>query len=130
MSARSDELYLVDIIESADGLAKIISSTDRKSFLDNDTLRSAALWKLFVISEAACSLKSESRESLSNVPWDDLRGFRNRLAHGYFSLDWARVWEISLDSVPTLAEQARSLLRAKFPDIYDQLESRRNRTDS
>ena len=125
MPMRSDDLYLVDIIESADALQAMTSSASAEAFHEDEILRSAALWQLYILAEAAAKLSSSARTRLAAVPWDDVRAFRNRMAHGYFTLDWARVWEIVRHSVPPLAKQAEALLAESFPEAHRSLIERR-----
>ena len=51
---RRDELYLRDITESADAIARFTSDVAQARFIDDDLVRSAVLQKLVVIGEAAC----------------------------------------------------------------------------
>ena len=125
MSMRTDDLYLVDIIESAQAVAAMIRGCDLPSFVGDDMLRSAVLWKLYVISEAAGKLSGELRELFTDVPWDQIRAFRNRLAHGYFTLQWDRVWDIAAQNTPTLRLQAEAILAERFPQVFRQLQDRR-----
>ena len=41
--------------------------------------------------------------SLPEVPWKDIRGLRNRIAHGYFEVDADIVWRAAVEEVPALA---------------------------
>ena len=124
---RSDDLYLVDLIESAQSLELLLRDRDFRSFASDDALCSAVLWKLYVVSEASTKLSAQSRDRLKSVPWDEIRGFRNRLAHGYFTLQWDRVWQIAKHSAPLLRYQAEEILAREFPDIFRQLVERRSK---
>lgn len=44
------------------------------------------------------------------VPWDRIRGFRNRGVHGYDSLDFEVVWDALTEDVPILLKQTIVLL--------------------
>ena len=112
MRRRAEDLYLVDIVETTEALGVILSGASLESFRQDDTLRSAVSWKPFVIAEAASRLSPSIRARCGDVPWDDMQAFRNRMAHGYFSLDWTRVWKIAQGAVPPFAQMANTL-RAK-----------------
>lgn len=124
---RSDDLYLVDLIEAAEGVERLLDDRDFESFARDDTLRSAVLWKLYIISEASTKLSARSRDRLENIAWDEIRGFRNRLAHGYFTLAWKRVWNVAKQNAPLLRSQAEEILAREFPDILRRLLERRSR---
>lgn len=123
---RTDDLYLVDLIESADALQAILRERDFAAFIADDTVRSAALWKLYVVAEACSRLSTGSRDRFLDVPWEQIRAFRNRMAHGYFTLAWDRIWSIITQSVPHLLSQAEVILSSDFPDVFKQLQERRS----
>ena len=102
MSMRTDDLYLVDLLEAADAIARIVDQYDYPAFARDDVVRSAVLWKLYTISEASTKLAPRTRARFVDVAWDRIRGLRNRMAHGYFTLKWDEVWEIATESVPAL----------------------------
>jgi uncharacterized protein with HEPN domain len=68
-------------------------------------LRSAVLYQLVVIGEAAARLSAELRARYSSVPWQVVVGFRNVAVHAYFSIDWSIVWTTAASDVPNLREQ-------------------------
>lgn len=39
------------------------------------------------------------------IPWWQIRGMRNRMAHGYFEIDLNIVWDTVRISLPVLREQ-------------------------
>lgn len=124
---RSDDLYLVDLIEAAEDIERLLQDRDFPRFARDDQFRSAVLWKLFIISEASTKLSVASRDHLKNIAWDEIRGFRNRLAHGYFTLKWDRVWDIARNQASPLKTQAEQVLAKEFPNTYQQLVARRLR---
>jgi uncharacterized protein with HEPN domain len=42
---------------------------------------------------------------------------RNRIVHGYFSLDDELVWQIATIHTPILREQVVAILRKEFPNL-------------
>jgi uncharacterized protein with HEPN domain len=91
MSMRTDDLYLVDLIESCEGIESFCRGKALGDFARDDQIRSAVLWKLVVIGEASLKLSPATRDRFVNTPWEQVRGFRNRMVHGYFTLDWPQV---------------------------------------
>ena len=122
---RTDDLYLVDVIESAALIADFLKGRTLESFTVDELTRSAVLWRLTVLTEAATKLSQKSRDSLREIPWEEIRGLRNRLIHGYFTLDWPLVWEIVTQAVPQLRLQAEKMLELESPDTYAKLLARR-----
>lgn len=57
---------------------------------------------LEVIGEAASRIPAEDRQVLSTVPWKETIALRNRLIHGYDSIDLKIVWGIVHNDLPKL----------------------------
>ena len=48
----------------------------------------------------------------ADIPWINMKGMRNRIAHGYFELDLKVVWETVQTAVPALASQLSAVRAA------------------
>ena len=46
------------------------------------------------------------------VPWNDLYGMRNRVSHGYFTVDLELVWRTVENDLPRLEKKIKKLLAA------------------
>lgn len=40
-----------------------------------------------------------------DVPWNDIKGIRNHIAHGYFNLDAEIIYDVSVNEVPKLLDK-------------------------
>jgi uncharacterized protein with HEPN domain len=70
--------------------------------------------KLLVIGELAAQLLEEHAEFAANhpeIPWSQMKGMRNRMAHGYFELDLEIVWDTVQAAIPDLETNLRSIFR-------------------
>ena len=70
--------------------------------------RSALLRELAVIGEAASALSDRFVAEHPELPWKQIRGFRNRVVHEYWDTDWAIIEEIVTTSLPELQRIAAS----------------------
>jgi uncharacterized protein with HEPN domain len=94
MSKRDPSLLIEDIIDSA---SKILDYTKDLSFEEfaNDTKTIDAVIRNFeIIGEAANRLPEDFKDKHSAIDWHRIRGFRNRIVHDYFGIDYSIVWEI------------------------------------
>ena len=71
---------------------------------------SEPLRNLELIGEAATHIPSEVRAAHHEVPWRAIIGTRNRLAHGYLSIDDRIIWSVIREAVPALVPALRNLL--------------------
>lgn len=84
-SSRRERLYLLDIVEAGDAIARFVVGIDRERFVGDDLMRSAVLHKLQVIGEAAGRVSETTRALAPAVPWRQVVGFRNFTVHAYFA---------------------------------------------
>jgi uncharacterized protein with HEPN domain len=70
----------------------------------------ATLRNLEIMGEAAKRVSDAVREQFPAVPWRDLTGFRDRLAHAYDALDDRIVWDAVRRSVPETLVAVRAAL--------------------
>jgi uncharacterized protein with HEPN domain len=108
---RRDELYVADIIEAADAIARFIQGIGQASFAANDLVRSAVLQKLTVIGEAAAHVSEDLRNRNPEVPWPQVVAFRNIAVHAYFRVDWSIVWTTATQDVPELRKLLASIVQ-------------------
>jgi uncharacterized protein with HEPN domain len=69
---------------------------------DDLLLHDALLLQFVVIGEAVKNLAPETRESAPEIPWPDIAGLRDLIAHEYFRIDIHRVLQIVERDLPPL----------------------------
>jgi uncharacterized protein with HEPN domain len=105
--------HMRDHIAEAIELAKDQS----RDYLDTDRVFALALTKLVeIIGEAAARISEEMREAHDHIPWRPIIGTRNRLIHGYDSVDYDILWQVVDRELPVLLGQIDSLLGAMRTD--------------
>lgn len=55
-----------------------------------------------IIWEAANRLPDDFRDRHPDIDWHRIRGFRNRIVHHYFGIDYSIVWQIKETYLPEL----------------------------
>lgn len=75
---------------------------------------SACCYQIAVIGEAAKRLSSNVRNKHPEVHWKDIAGMRDRLIHGYDSVDIDELWKTATEDVPDLLKQVRAIQTFDF----------------
>jgi uncharacterized protein with HEPN domain len=84
--------------------------------LDTDRMRTLALVRLLeILGEAAGRMPAEVCTAHPQIPWAQIVALRNRLIHGYDSVDLDILWQILSMDLPPLIAQLESILAAENP---------------
>ncbi len=102
MSHREDTVLLRDMLEHARLARQAIHGRQRED-LDRDRVLLAALERFIeIVGEAASQLSEDGRRSRPNIPWPQIIAMRNRLIHGYPSVDEDIIWKVVQNNIPDL----------------------------
>ena len=116
MSKRDAQVALRQILSHAQE-ALSISLGKTRGDLDSDRLLNLALTRLVeIIGEAANRVPEAVRARHPDVPWLQMVGARNRLIHGYDSVDFDILWAIVNRDLPVLIAQIESILQGDTHD--------------
>lgn len=99
-----------DIAKACEEVLTWTAGKSEQEYLADIQLCAATAMNLLIIGEAARRLSEEAKQSFQDVPWAAVIALRNRIAHGYASIDHQRVWVIVTTELPALAASARSAL--------------------
>lgn len=110
---RDEQERLRDIKDAIVAIHKHLDRVNKtEPKMDDPLLHDALLFQFVVIGEAVKNLAPEMRESAPEIPWADIAGLRDLIAHEYFRIDIHRVLEIVEGDLPTLDQTIDRLLDA------------------
>lgn len=104
-------LYLDDLIASAEKIGRLTQGLDLNALCSNEAVFDAVLFNLQVIGEAVKQLPAEQ---LAHLPEEHRRGparLRDLIAHHYFSVEPALIFDAATRHVPALLNDALRLRR-------------------
>ena len=97
--------YLEEMQQAAVETRDFVGGMNKDAFL-NDLIRQRAVaMNLLMIGEATSRVMDEYPEfaaRFDSVPWQKMRGMRNRIAHGYMNINLDTVWDTVQTAVPAL----------------------------
>ena len=97
-----DLSYLVDIFDCVEDVITYTSNVSIHDFERDKMRRLAVERQLEVIGQAANRVTKGGQEQLSQIPWSQMIGLRNKLAHDYGDILAKRIWDIARLSIPQL----------------------------
>ena len=107
---RRSEAYLLDMLIHARKAIQFTSGLTYEQFTQSDLHKNAILKSIENIGKAATHVTAETRDAHSEIPWHEIIGMRNRLVHGYFEVNFIRVWDTVTQNLPELIAQLEPLV--------------------
>ena len=119
---KKDELrvpdFLAHILQAIERINTYTDDLDEVGFLENKMVQDAVIRNIEIIGEAARNIEKHHPDFASkhpDVPWEDMYWMRNRLSHGYFSVDLDVIWNTIQRDIPELEQKTKDVL-AQFID--------------
>jgi uncharacterized protein with HEPN domain len=111
---KSDLPYLGHIADSIAAIEEYVAA-GQDAFLDQRMIQDAVIRNFEIIGEVASRLSGSVRAK-PEVPWAKIIAFRNRLIHGYWSVDLLLVWDVIIHDLPALRAEVIRLLAEPIDD--------------
>jgi len=102
--------YLRHIRDEAAFLAEHAAAVSRTEFRSDELWQRAFVRCIEIIGEAAKHVPEEFRDKHPHVPWRLMAGMRDRLIHGYFTVDYDVVWDVASNHAARLKEAMDKIL--------------------
>ncbi len=109
MSERSDRLYCHDILESGAAIRSYVEGIDFATFVRERMRYSAVIREFEIVGEAVGKLSADLKQPYPDIHWQDIKDFRNLLAHEYFGVDLEIVWNTIQNDLPVLLKAVQKI---------------------
>ena len=105
--------FLQHILEAADRVLRYTKDMGRKEFSADTMAQDAVIRNVEIIGEAAINLLEVAPDISTRyplIPFVQIRGMRNRVAHGYFAVSLSMIWDSVQVDIPELRQQIAKVL--------------------
>ena len=103
--------FLLDVLTSCDAIKQFTAEKSLEEYAASRLIQSATQREFEVIGEALNRLRKLNPETAAKISSLDLIiAFRNRIIHGYDSVDEIIVWNAIQNHVPPLRSEVQRLL--------------------
>lgn len=107
--------YIEDMLEAAEKIEQYTDRMGHEEFVTDEKTVDAVLRNLEILGEASKLISEDAREHALEIPWSEMAGMRDKLIHGYATIDLDIVWQTVTEEVP----QLRSKLDELFVELDD-----------
>ncbi len=107
---RKYKLFLDDIVENVDRIQRFVSGMSFDDFKDDEKTLYAVSRSLEIIGESVSQIPDEVKDKYDDIPWRDIKNFRNQVIHKYWDVDVEIVWDIIENELGELKNKVLKLL--------------------
>lgn len=110
MSKHEVSVRFRHMLDSARQASELMRGKTRAALSDEGIETLALVRLLEVLGEAANRISDDEQERHPEIPWAEIIGLRNRLIHGYDSIDMDILWQIVSQDLPPLIQSLEKIV--------------------
>lgn len=104
---------LAEIERSCSRIRSYLAGMDKSGFQADLRTQDAVLMQLIVIGEAANALSGSVLAEAPEIEWSAITALRNRIAHGYDTINRTQIWELCEEHLTHLETAIARMLAAR-----------------
>lgn len=107
--------YIGHMLDAITQIKDYTRGLDAAAFSSSRLIQDAVVRKIEILGEAAQNVRKHCTELVvthQKIPWQDIYGMRNRLAHGYFEVNYKAVWQVVVRELPELEPALHAIKKA------------------
>jgi uncharacterized protein with HEPN domain len=102
--------FLRDIEESCIRITDYAAGLSRDEVFSDKMRFDGILHNFHIIGEAVKKLPDDLRKEHADIPWSEIAGMRDLIAHAYFALDLEILWQGIQEDVPVLLNRVQQMI--------------------
>ena len=113
MSKREIGLLLEDILDSANKISTYTRDISYEQFISDSKTVDATVRNFEIIGEASNRIPQDYKLTHPEIDWVGIIGFRNRIIHEYFGINYQVLWDIKAEYIPDLIDWIETFIAEK-----------------
>lgn len=105
-----DPLLFQEMFDAAQRISELSSARSADEIRQNPDLRDALLWNYTVLGEASSQISPEKKAQYPQIRWEDPVRLRNRIVHGYWSVDLDVLVATAREDIPGLTATLQAIV--------------------
>ena len=97
---RDYRLYIEDILEAMNHIKTFTDQMDYEDFVKDVKTVYAVTRAVEIIGEGVKNIPTSIRDHYPTVPWREMAGMRDKLAHEYFGVNLKVLWDTVKSAIP------------------------------
>lgn len=110
MKMNKDIFRLKHILQSIERIEIISEGISFEIFTTDWKIQDIVVRNLEIIGEASHHISENLKINHSQIPWNEIRGLRNIIAHEYFNIDTEQIWILIEKDILVLKKEINQIL--------------------
>ncbi len=113
-----DKIIIQKIINYINDIEEYVKGLQPREFLDDKKTITACAFTVSQIGEIVKEITNETMEKYDYIPWNSIKGMRNRIVHDYENVDLSVLWGTIKESLPELKNQLKDIIINEHEDLF------------
>ena len=101
---------LLNIIKHCNKIELKMASLTITKFDEDEDIREIICFNIFQIGELAKNFEPEFIRRYNGMPWKQIKGMRDKIGHGYGTIDLDRIWDTAVKDIKPLNDYCKEIL--------------------
>ncbi len=110
MLSAKEKGILIYIIEHCKRVEEKIASATRETLNRDKDVLEIVCFNILQIGELIKKLSPEFLLRYNKMPWKDIKGMRDRVVHGYDTIDFEEIWKAASEDIAPLKEYCEEII--------------------
>lgn len=102
--------YVEDVLDAMNKAEILLDHVVYEQFADDFRINFAVVRALEIMGEATKRLPMSLRDSYPDIPWRNIAGMRDRIIHGYDSINLRIVWDVVKVDIPKVKPKIQKVI--------------------
>ncbi|MDY6804213.1 MAG: DUF86 domain-containing protein [Cyanobacteriota bacterium] len=107
---------LLDVLDAIAAIERFTAGVEYESFVGNEEKIFAVEKAFEIIGEAVKNVPQSIRSNYPEIPWKNIAGMRDKLAHQYWNVDVNILWKAIAEDLPQIKATVVRVLEALNAD--------------
>ena len=110
MINKKEKLLLIKIIQYCNRILQKTSNIEKDVFIDDADVVEICCFNLLQIGELVKNFDIDFLKSYPSVPWKDIKGLRDHVAHGYGTIKLIKIWKTIKNDIEPLMNYCEKII--------------------
>ena len=107
---KNDAYYIKKMLKDIKFIIENTKKISLSELENNEILCDSVMFRLIQISESSVKLTSEFKDSHIDIPWQSIKGIRNRIVHEYGNVEFDIVYQTITEDIPIICNKLDNLV--------------------